>query len=299
MMFDPTAVRTLASGLRFPEGPAVSADSSIMVPEIEGAAVSAVRPDGTHTVLAEVGGGANGCAFGPDGALYVCNDGGYVFAEQDGIRFPVGAPEDNQGGCLQRVDVATGAVRDVFTQVDGTRIGGLNDIVFDAAGLCYFVDTTLGKIYYADPVAGSVRVAASGLEMPNGAGLSPDGSRLYVAETFTGRLRVFAVTGPGQLAGQPDLYRHPDASGGMYWDGLAVDGAGNVCVADLKGSGIRVISPQGELLGAFVTPVPDAYVTNLCFGGPSGDTAYIASAGRGLLYEVPWPWPGLRLNFQP
>jgi gluconolactonase len=298
MMFDPAAIRVLASGLRFPEGPAVSADGSIMVPEIEGGAVSVVRPGGTRTVLAEVGGGANGCAFGPDGALYVCNDGGLVFTEQDGIRFPVAVPEDYKGGCLQRVDVATGAVRDVFTEVDGTHIGSLNDIVFDTAGFCYFIDTSLGQIYYADPVAGSVRVAASGLEMPNGAGLSPDGSRLYVAETYSGRLRVFAVTGPGQLAEQPDFYHHPGTSG-QYWDGLAVDGAGNVCVADLEGSGIRVISPQGELLGAFVTPVADAYVTNLCFGGPSGDTAYVVSSGRGLLYEVPWPWPGLRLNFQP
>lgn len=297
-MFDPAGIRTLASGLRFPEGPAVSADGSILVPEIEGAAVSVVRPDGTHTVLAECGGGANGCAFGPDGALYVCNDGGLVFTAVDGIRFPVALAEDYKGGCLQRVDVTTGAVEDVFTECDGEHIRSLNDIVFDTAGSCYFVDTSRGTIYYADPAQGSIRVAAGNLEAPNGAGLSPDGGLLYVSETYTGRLRVFAVTSPGTLAARPDLYAH-DGTGGQYWDGLAVDGAGNVCVADMLGSGIRVISPQGEVLGAFVTPVTDAYVTNLCFGGPDGDTAYIASSGRGLLYEVPWPWPGLRLNFQP
>jgi gluconolactonase len=299
MMFDPADVRPLTSGLRFPEGPAVSGDGSVVVPEIEGAAVSAVSPDGTRTVLAEVGGGANGCAFGPDGALYVCNDGGLVFTAADGIRFPGGAhPDGWTGGCLQRVDTDTGAVEDIFTECDGSRIGSLNDIVFDTTGWCYFVDTSRGYIYYADPVGGSIRVAAAGLRSPNGAGLSPDGARLYVSETFTGRLRVFAVTGPGALAEQPDLFAR-DGAGERYWDGLAVDGAGNVCVADMQGSGIRIISPRGEVLGAFVTPVPDPYVTNLCFGGPDGGTAYVASGGRGLLYQVPWPWPGLRLNFQP
>ncbi|MFJ8048313.1 SMP-30/gluconolactonase/LRE family protein [Streptomyces luteogriseus] len=115
-----------------------------------------------------------------------------------------------------------------------------------------------------------------------------------MSETFTGRLRAWDVVGPGKLVQRPDLHRH-DGSRDMKWDGLAVDGAGNVCVADLPGSGVRVISPAGEVLGAFVTPIEDPYVTNLCFGG---DTAYVSSAGRGLLYELPWPWGGLRLNFQ-
>ena len=72
-----------------------------------------------------------------------------------------------------------------------------------------------------------------------------------------------------------------------------------MCVADLPNSGIRVIDPAGQVVGRFVTPVPDTYVTNVCFGGAAGNTAYVCSAGRGLLYEVPWPWPGLRLNYQP
>jgi gluconolactonase len=134
--------------------------------------------------------------------------------------------------------------------------------------------------------------------MPNGAGLSPDGTRLYVSETPTGRVRVWDITGPGTLVERPDLHQH-GGSAGMYWDGLAVDGEGNVCVADLQGSGITVISPQGEIVGRLVLPQQDSFVTNLCFGGPAGNTAFVCSAGRGLLYEVPWPWPGLRLNFQP
>ncbi|MFI9382012.1 SMP-30/gluconolactonase/LRE family protein [Kutzneria sp. NPDC052558] len=287
-------VRALATGLRFPEGASVGADGSVFVPEIEGRALVRVRPDGRKATVAKFSGGANGCAFGPDGAIYVCDNGGLTFTGDDGVRSPIGLAEGNTGGTLWRVDVETGAVEAAFTECDGERIGGLNDIVFDTNGFCYFVDTTRGRLYYADPVAGAIRVAAGGLHIPNGAGLSPDGSRLYVSETYTGRVRRYDVVGDGELVERPDLYQH-DGERDQKWDGLAVDGAGNVCVADLPGSGVRVISPDGEVLGAFVTPVEDPYVTNLCFGG---DTAYVSSAGRGIVYEVPWPWGGRRLNFQ-
>lgn len=287
-------VRVMASGLRFPEGGAVDADGSVVVPEIEGGALVRVRPDGTVEPLADVGGGANGCAFGPDGALYVCNDGGYVFAEQDGQRFPIGTVDGTVRGTVQRVDPATGEVRDLFTESDGERLGGLNDIVFDAKGLAYIADTTGGRIHHVDPVAGAIRIVAEGLHGPNGAGLSPDGTRLYVSETHSGRVRVYAVGAAGELSELPDLHRHP--LDGYAWDGLAVDGAGHVCVADLLGSGVVVLSPQGGEVARFRTPEHDRSVTNLCFGAAN---AYVSSAGRGVLYELPWPWPTPRLNFQP
>lgn len=287
-------VRLLASGLRFPEGGAVDHDGSVLVPEIEGGALVRVRPDGVVEPVADVGGGANGCAFGPDGAVYVCNDGGYLFAEQDGQRFPVGTADGLVRGSLQRVDPVTGAVEVLFTESEGERLGGLNDIVFDARGRAYVVDTTADRIHYVDPLAGEIQVAASGLNGPNGAGLSPDGTRLYVSETFSGRVRAFAVGAGGELAELPDLHQHPHD--GYAWDGLAVDGAGHVCVADLPRSGIAVLSPEGGEVARFRTPQRDLNVTNLCFGATN---AYVSSGSRGLLYELPWPWPVLRLNFQP
>jgi gluconolactonase len=245
-------------------------------------------------VVGACGGGPNGAAFGPDGAVYVCNDGGLGFTTEAGIRFPDRIAEGNDGGCLQRVDLVTGTVDVVFTHCDGERIGALNDIVFDVAGSCYFVDTTRGVLYYADPLGGTIRHAVRGLAFPNGMGLSPDGGRLYVSETYSGRLLVWDLEGPGELTNCRELY---STGGEHHWDGLAVDGAGNLCVANLQRSGVTIVSPTGTVLGAFVTPQHDPYVTNICFGGPDGDTAYICSSGRGVLYSVQWPWPGLRLNF--
>ena len=69
-------VRVLTEGLRFPEGPVALADGSILLGEIEAGRLARVAADGSTSVAAEVGGGPNGLARGPDGAIYVCNNGG-------------------------------------------------------------------------------------------------------------------------------------------------------------------------------------------------------------------------------
>jgi gluconolactonase len=292
--FDYSTVRTVTTGLRFPEGPIALDDGSVLVSEIEGGALNRVLPDGSQHPI-DCGGGVNGAALGPDGAAYVCNDGGLGFKTEEDIRFPYTSAEGNEGGYVQRVDIAAdGAVETVFTHVDGEHLGGLNDIVFDSSGSCYVVDTGLGAVHYADPATRTIRCVERGLSLPNGMGLSPDGSRLYVTETYTGNVFTWRVIGPGTLSDKQLLF----SDGGEHgWDGLAVDGAGNVCASNLKASGVSVIDSAGDEIARFVTPEHDPYVTNICFGGHDGDTAYICSSGRGILYSVRWPWGGLRLNF--
>ena len=69
-------IEILATGLQFPQGPVALADGSILVVEIASGALTRVLIDGSTTTIAECGGGPNGAAVGPDGALYVCNNGG-------------------------------------------------------------------------------------------------------------------------------------------------------------------------------------------------------------------------------
>src|SRR5207245_2643605 len=57
----------------------------------------------------------------------------------------------------------------------------------------------VGAIYYAQPDGSSIREVVFPSESPNGIGLSPDGARLYAAETHTGRLYAWNVTGPGEV----------------------------------------------------------------------------------------------------
>ena len=84
-------------------------------------------------------------------------------------------------------------------------------------------------------------------------------------------------------------------AGYQLFDSLAVDGAGNVCVATLYNGGITVISPDG--LSVEHMPMPDRLTTNICFGGKDLKTAYITLSTTGRLVAIDWPRPGLKLNW--
>src|ERR1700753_2529381 len=71
-----TGIKVLATGLQFPEGPVALRDGSVVVVEIRGGDVRRVAADGSVSLVAHCGGGPNGAAIGPDGLLYVCNNGG-------------------------------------------------------------------------------------------------------------------------------------------------------------------------------------------------------------------------------
>ena len=302
-----TEIREIACGLQFPEGPIALADGSVLVVEIKRGTLSRVTPDGRIDVIAETGGGPNGAAIGPDGKVYICNNGGFEWHEFAGMVFPGNQPSTYSGGRIQRVDLATGAVEDVYTHCDGRPLRGPNDIVFDTDGGFWFTDH--GKlrerdrdrtgVFYARPDGSLIREVIFPLDAPNGIGLSPDGSRLYVAETHTGRLWYWDLSAPGQtipaaplgpggtlLAGLPGM---------QLFDSLAVDATGNVCVATLVNGGITVISPDGQSIEHVA--MPDMITTNICFGGADLRTAYITLSSSGRLVAMQWSRPGLRLNY--
>lgn len=301
-------ITVLAGGLRFPEGPVMLDDGSLAVVEIARGTITRVAADGTVSVIATPGGGPNGLATGPDGKLYVCNNGGFLWHEEPGLLRPVGTPADWSGGRIERVDPATGSVEVLYDRCGDHRLNGPNDIVFDRHGGFYFTD--LGKargrdrdhggVYYARADGSSIVEVVHPILTPNGVGLSPDETTLYVAETEGGRLWAFEIVEPGVIAKAP----FPSPHGGRFlfneagyhrFDSLAVDAAGNVCVATLISGAITVVAPDGRLVRR--VPMPDVYTTNICFGGPGRSTAYITLSGVGRLVAVPWPEPGLKLNF--
>ena len=304
----------VTSGLRFPEGPIAMPDGSVIVVEMFGPRITRVLPDGTKQTVAEIEGGPNGLAVGPDGALYLCNNGGcFTPVEFGGMMFP-GAfdPSRYVGGRIQRVDIATGAVTDLYTECDGHPLRAPNDIVFDVAGGMWFTDhgirdtakrtSDLTGIYYALADGSKITEVVYPVESPNGIGLSPDGRQLYWAETHAGRVAQRVITGPGTVEQPAPLDTTAilcGLPGFQLLDSLAVDGAGNVCVATLVNGGITVISADGSKVDHIATG--DVMTTNICFGDDDGSgeyrTAYITCSSTGRLLKASWPHRGLRLNF--
>ena len=304
-------IREITRGLKFPEGPIALADGSVLVVEIEGARLIRVRPDGGHEVAAELGGGPNGAAIGPDGKVYVCNNGGFNWVHHgDGFARPHGRWDGYTGGSIQRVDLATGAVEVLYTHCDGNPIMGPNDIVFDASGDFWFTDhgksydrlMDRGAVFYCKADGSAIVEAAFPLITPNGVGLSPDEATLYVSETETGRLWAYPVLGDGVLGKEAwpsphgGRYMGGPAMGYQRFDSLAVEEGGNVCVASLVNGGISVFAPEGGIIEFWRADEP--YCTNICFGGEDMRTAFITLSGYGRLVAVEWPRPGLRLIHQ-
>ncbi len=303
-----TEFRVIATGLRFPEGPVAMPDGSFLAVEIERGTLTRVRGDGGTEIVAHTGGGPNGAAIGPDGACYVCNNGGFEWHEDaHGLR-PVGQARDYRGGRIERVDLQSGAVEVLYTRAGDIELKGPNDIVFDAAGGFYFTDLgkvrrneqDRGRVFYAKADGSAIHEAAFPFFMANGIGLSPAGDRLYVAETPTGRVWEFEIVEPGRLRKEP----FPSVNGGRLlagvpgyrnFDSLAVDAAGYVCVATLMTPGITVISPDGASVEYI--DMPDWYTTNICFGGPGLRTAFVTLSQSGRLVAMDWPRPGLALNY--
>src|SRR2546430_12006546 len=94
-------VRILATGLGFPEGPVAMPDGSVILTEIRNNRCSRVTPDGKVSLFSAAGGGPNGLAVGPDGALYLCNNGGSRYVQ--GSAMGHGPHPDYQHGSLPRL----------------------------------------------------------------------------------------------------------------------------------------------------------------------------------------------------
>ena len=298
-------IEVVAEGLAIPEGPVALPDGSVILSEIATRRVTHILPDGRRRTLAEPGGGPNGLAVGPAGALYCCNGGGTRFRDRGGITEPFGASDDWSGGRIERISPATGRVERLYDSCDGRPLSSPNDLVFDSTGGVWFTDLgkvrgrkrDLGCVHHARADSSAIMEAIFPLEAPNGIGLLPGETALVVAETITARLWRFDVPSPGVAQVADDRWAKGALLAGLPglagFDSLAVQADGAVCVATLVTGGITRAQPDGRV-EHIPLPVHDPYTTNLCF---HGRVAFITLGGRGMLLRAEWDAPGLPLPF--
>jgi gluconolactonase len=306
---EPMQFEILAAGLGFTEGPVVTSDGTVFAVDIDGGRVLRIR-NGSVDVVASPGGGPNGLALETATTGIVANNGGFLWSEvEGGVRIPIdrathtNEPPGFTGGWLERVDLETGEVTVLHRECAGRPFRGPNDLVFDEVGGLWFTDHGKGRhtsvdrggLYYVPPDGSVIREVAFPLLGPNGVGLSPDGTKVYVAETHTGRLWVWNLVGPGEVrASEGSLaVRHGGsclAATPFSFDSLGIEADGRIAIGAIA-DGIVVITPDGE--EAEVYPVPGDITTNIAFGGPDGRRAVVTLSRSGRVVEASWPRPGL------
>jgi sugar lactone lactonase YvrE len=242
----------LVDGLSFPESPRWH-DGRLYVSDMGTARVVAVDPDsGSVTaVLPRVPGAPSGLAWDGEGRLLVVSMvRSIVYRDDGGDRLTPWADLSALGG------------------------GWRNDCVRHASGLLY-VGAVGGEDHMADIVVidddGSTRVAASGVDSPNGMVLSEDGSTLVVSEHLAGRFTAFDVLPDGTLA-----HPRPWAAGdGWLPDGICLDAEGAIWMASAGDPVVRRVGEGREVVETVSASQP-AYACML--GGVDRRTLFVCTA---------------------
>jgi len=272
------AHRVLARGLEFPEGPVWLGPERVAVTEIRGQRVS-LYDHGQLTRLAATGGGANGATLGPDGALYVANNGGLSLGHEGKWTAPEPIP-----GRIQRVTL-DGRVTDVAVDLPGAPPNRPNDLCFGPDGLLYYTDPHnwedlqnlgVGRVARTT-LAGRVELVAEIPAFPNGIAFGPD-DRLYVAQSVMQTILVMDAR-PGVT---PAV--HVTLPKG-FPDGFCFDAAGRLYVAGSLGDVVVVFERDGTVrdvieMGAGSEP------TNCCLGD---GLLYVTLSGTGELVALDMP----------
>ena len=223
-------VTILASGLSFPEGPVVLPDGDVLVVEVRGVASPGCTRRHPDRRWPSSGGGPNGAAIGPDGAVYVVNNGGFPWSEiaradPPDRRDRRNRPPDFTGGWVDRIDLDTGEVtrllyrhrRRALPRTQRHRVRRARRLLVHRLRQDRARAAGPRRVYYARPTAAACAASPRASSGPTASASRPTATTVYVAETYTGRLLAWDVTAPGEVAEPAPHRRRPPRTTSTRW----------------------------------------------------------------------------------
>ena len=268
------SLETLAFGYGLIEGPRVDAAGHLYFSDVPNGGVYRRSPDGTIETVVPKRRGVGGIALHADGGIVV--SGRNIAHERDGHTRLLYAPADVPG------------FNDLFTDARGRVYAGT--IRSDPFGTGARVPGELWRIERE----GEATQPYDQVGLSNGIGFSPDGRRLYHADSAARAIIVHDVAADGSLHNRRTFAMHVAG----VPDGLAVDEAGSIWVAAARGGCAARYRPDGTLERTL--PVPAQMVTSLCFGGADRRDLYIVTADntadparQGTIFRTRIDVPGL------
>ncbi|MCH7593305.1 MAG: SMP-30/gluconolactonase/LRE family protein [Chloroflexi bacterium] len=273
-------IELVADGMGFTEGCAWIHDGGYLVwSDIPNDRIMRWSESGGVSVLREPSRNANGNTVDADGYLLTC--------ETSGRRVSIARPGEPE---TMLVD-----------SYGGKPLTSPNDIIVKSDGSVWFSDPDYGslmsdqghgepsqqernRVYRLDRSTGQLTAVAEDFDKPNGLAFSPDESVLYVSDSGATHgddrphhVRAFDVVDGVRLEnGRVICEISPHVP-----DGLRVDSDGNLYVA--AGDGVQVFTPEGEMLGKFLTPEVAA---NCCFGMADRRTLFICATSSVWMVRV-------------
>ena len=267
----------IVSDLNFPEGPRPFGDGLIFS-DFYQHAVLALDATGSLAKVCSVEQQPSGLGFDPDGNLLIVS-----MKDRCLLRLPAAALSDTRSSS-PGPSVAEGlpaARPEPFADLSGLAPSLCNDMVVDAQGRAYVGNFGFERhkgeepretcLIRVDP-DGAMKAAATGLRFPNGTVITPDGTRLVVAESWGRRLTAFDVDESGDLHNRrvwADL-------GDRVPDGICLDQEGAIWVADPRNGGVFRVHEGGHVSEEIETPGHKAFACMLA--GESRKTLYVCTA---------------------
>ncbi|WP_316800843.1 SMP-30/gluconolactonase/LRE family protein [Pedobacter frigidisoli] len=264
-VFVQDSLKLISSQFKFTEGASVDKQGNVFFTDQPNDKIWKYDTQGQLSLYMDKSGRANGTYFDKKGNLIVCAD------------------ENNEIWSIGKNKQVTV----LFSDFEGKKVNGPNDIWLDGKGGIYFTDPYYQrdywtrqkselngeKVYYIPKGKKTAYVVAEGLTRPNGIVGTPDGKYLYVADRVADVTYRYDINKDASLSNRLLLFKQGS-------DGMTLDSNGNIYIT---GKGVDIYKPTGEKIGHI--DVPENWCGNICFGGKNRNILFITASKS--LYMIP------------